>query len=55
MGTFLGPSISAFCRSYPQERLRQMWVEQGLLDVRVKRLTLGGGVVMWGTKSAQTR
>jgi demethylmenaquinone methyltransferase/2-methoxy-6-polyprenyl-1,4-benzoquinol methylase len=52
LGTFLGPSVSAFCRSYPPERLRQMWVDRGVLDVRIKRLSLGGGVVMWGTKHA---
>jgi demethylmenaquinone methyltransferase/2-methoxy-6-polyprenyl-1,4-benzoquinol methylase len=52
LGSFLGPNIEAFCRSYPLERLRQMWMDQGISDVRVKRLTLGGGVVMWGTKSA---
>jgi len=52
LGTFLGPSISAFCRSYPLEVLRQMWVDQGIADVQLKRLTLGGGVVMWGARSA---
>tara|TARA_B100000315_G_scaffold212902_1_gene210547 strand:+ start:1755 stop:2480 length:726 start_codon:yes stop_codon:yes gene_type:complete len=53
LGTFLGPSISAFCRSYPLEHLRQMWADCGVMDVRIKRLSLGGGVVMWGTKSIE--
>ncbi len=50
VGAFLGPSISRYYSSYPVERIQQMWVKSGLLDVQVKRLSLGGGVVMWGTK-----
>ena len=53
LGTFLGPNIEAFCRSYPLEHLLQMWRDLDISDVRIKRLSLGGGVVMWGTKSAE--
>ncbi len=50
VGNFLGPSISEFYRAYPIQSLRQMWVDSGISNVQVKKLTLGGGVVMWGTK-----
>ena len=52
LGAFLEPSISAFYRTYSIEDIRRMWVDLGISDARVKRLSLGGGVVMWGTKSA---
>ena len=51
VGSFLGPSISRLYRSYPEADLLDMWVRLGVPDVRVKHLSLGGGVVMWGTKS----
>ena len=51
VGGFLGPNISRFCRSYPVGALQQIWTELGIEDVQVKRLSLGGAVVMWGTKS----
>ncbi len=51
VGGFLGPNISRFCRSYPVGALQQMWSELGIEDIQVKRLSLGGAVVMWGTKS----
>ncbi len=50
VGNFLGPSISAFYRAYPLQSVRQMWVDSGISNVQVKKLTLGAGVVMWGTK-----
>ena len=51
LGAFLGPSISRFYRSYTVEQVKQMWVNSGIPDVQVKRLSLGGAVVMWGTKA----
>ena len=50
VGAFLGPSISRFYRSYTVEHIRDMWVNLGIPDVQLKRLSLGGAVVMWGTK-----
>ena len=52
VGSFLGPSIAAFYCAYSVPDIRRMWVDLGIPDVRVKRLSLGGGVVMWGTKGA---
>ena len=51
LGRFLGPSIAGFDRSYSDEDVRQIWLDLGISDVHVKRLSMGGGVVMWGTKT----
>ena len=51
VGSFLGPNIAEFCRNYSVEDLRRIWTDLGIVDVRVKKLSLGGGVVMWGTKA----
>ena len=51
LGNFLGPSIAGFDRSYSDDDLSQMWLDLGISDVQVKRLSMGGGVVMWGTKT----
>ena len=50
VGAFLGPSISKFNRTHPVEQVQGMWANLGMRDVRVRRLSLGGAVVMWGTK-----
>jgi len=50
VGAFLGPSISHLYQSYTEDNLRKSWLRLGILDVQVKRLSLGGAVVMWGTK-----
>jgi len=50
VGGFLGPSISGFYQRHSLEDVRQMWLEAGISDVQVKKLTWGAGVVMWGTK-----
>ena len=51
VGSFLGPSIRAFYRRWPEERLLQLWRDCGFPDVRARRLSLGGAIVMWGTKN----
>jgi demethylmenaquinone methyltransferase/2-methoxy-6-polyprenyl-1,4-benzoquinol methylase len=50
VGRFLGPSIERFASSFPLDRLKAIWHEAGLSDVRLLRLSLGGGLVMWGHK-----
>jgi demethylmenaquinone methyltransferase / 2-methoxy-6-polyprenyl-1,4-benzoquinol methylase len=49
VGRFLGPSIESFYRSYPLERQLEMWKEAGIGSVRARRMSLGGGIVIWGT------
>ena len=48
VGDFLGGSIRAYWAEYPLERQLELWSAAGVDDVRVRRLSLGGGVVMWG-------
>src|SRR5205814_4077885 len=54
VGAFLGPSIEGFYRRHPQERIERYWRDAGLGDLRVRRMSLGGGVVMSATKAAAT-
>jgi ubiquinone/menaquinone biosynthesis C-methylase UbiE len=52
VGAFLGPSIEAFYRRHPQERIERYWRDAGLTDLRVRRMSLGGGTVMSATRAA---
>ena len=49
VGRFLGPSIEGFYRRFPLERQLEMWEEAGVKGVTARRMSLGGGVVIWGT------
>jgi demethylmenaquinone methyltransferase/2-methoxy-6-polyprenyl-1,4-benzoquinol methylase len=51
VGRFLGPSISDHYDKYPVEWTIDAWRSAGALDVTVRRMSLGGGLVMWGRKS----
>lgn len=51
VGRFLGPSIDRFADTYPPDVLFGEWRSAGFEEVRVERLSLGGGLVMWGSKS----
>ncbi|MDR2987667.1 MAG: class I SAM-dependent methyltransferase, partial [Nocardiopsaceae bacterium] len=51
VGRFLGPNISGHYRRYPVRWTEQAWREAGFTDVGVRLMSLGGGLVMWGTKS----
>jgi demethylmenaquinone methyltransferase/2-methoxy-6-polyprenyl-1,4-benzoquinol methylase len=46
VGRFLGPSIRGFYARHPLDRIVGYWREAGLTDVRVRRMSLGGGVVI---------
>ena len=50
VGDFLGGSIRDFHQRYPAERLLGLWREAGIADARGRRLSLGGGLVLWGRK-----
>jgi demethylmenaquinone methyltransferase/2-methoxy-6-polyprenyl-1,4-benzoquinol methylase len=52
VGDFLGPSIREFWRRWPPDRLRGVWEGAGIEDVRARLLSLGGGVVMWGSRGS---
>jgi demethylmenaquinone methyltransferase/2-methoxy-6-polyprenyl-1,4-benzoquinol methylase len=51
VGGFLGGSIREFWARYPLDRQLQLWRAAGLQDLHVRRLSLGGGVVIWGTRT----
>jgi demethylmenaquinone methyltransferase/2-methoxy-6-polyprenyl-1,4-benzoquinol methylase len=48
VGRFLGPSIRGFYERVPLPRLLELWRDAGIDDVRYRRLSLGGGIVIWG-------
>jgi demethylmenaquinone methyltransferase/2-methoxy-6-polyprenyl-1,4-benzoquinol methylase len=50
VGRFLGPSIRGFAAEWPRERLTAAWEDAGIGAVRSRRMSLGGGVVTWGTR-----
>jgi len=54
VGRFLGPSIRGFYERHPLERIVDYWRDAGLQDVRVRRMSFGGGIVMSATKGAVT-
>jgi demethylmenaquinone methyltransferase / 2-methoxy-6-polyprenyl-1,4-benzoquinol methylase len=51
VGRFLGPSIRSFAAEHPPESLPALWQAAGVEDVQVRRLSLGGGVVVWGRRA----
>ena len=51
VGGFLGPSIRGFWRDRPEPRLLDAWREAGIGDVEARRLSLGGGIVVWGRRA----
>jgi demethylmenaquinone methyltransferase / 2-methoxy-6-polyprenyl-1,4-benzoquinol methylase len=50
VGRFLGPSIRGFYERHPLERIVGYWEQAGLGEVRVRPMSLGGGVVMSATR-----
>ena len=50
VGRFLGPNISEHYRRYPLSWTVDAWREAGFVDVGVRVMSLGGGLVMWGRK-----
>ena len=48
VGRFLGPSIRRFHETVP---LLQLWRDAGIRDVQERRLSVGGGIVVWGTRA----
>lgn len=51
VGRFLGGSIRRFWDEYPLERQHELWRAAGIASVETRRLTFGGGVVLWGSRS----
>ena len=52
VGRFLGPNISAHYRRYPVSWTVQAWQKAGFTEVGTRIMSLGGGLVMWGTRAS---
>ena len=50
VGRFLGPNISGHYRAYPVPWTVEAWRKAGFTDVGFRVMSLGGGLVMWGTR-----
>jgi demethylmenaquinone methyltransferase/2-methoxy-6-polyprenyl-1,4-benzoquinol methylase len=50
VGRFLGPNISQHYRKYPLSWTEEAWRKAGFENVAVRVMSLGGGLVMWGTR-----
>jgi demethylmenaquinone methyltransferase/2-methoxy-6-polyprenyl-1,4-benzoquinol methylase len=53
VGRFLGPSIRGFYERLPLDELLEVWRAAGVAGVHCRRLSLGGGVVVWGTRNVR--
>jgi demethylmenaquinone methyltransferase/2-methoxy-6-polyprenyl-1,4-benzoquinol methylase len=51
VGLFLGGSIRDFWRRWPLERLLVAFQDAGIERLQCRRLSLGGGIVIWGARS----
>lgn len=51
VGRFLGPNISAHYRRWPVDAVVQAWSDAGITDIGMQRMSLGGGLIMWGRVS----
>ena len=51
VGRFLGPNISAHYRRYPVDWTVEAWRRAGFVDIGVRRMSLGGGLIMWGRRA----
>lgn len=52
VGAFLGPNIRDFYKRWPEPSLLESWRDAGFEDVRSRRLSLGGALVIWGRTAA---
>jgi demethylmenaquinone methyltransferase / 2-methoxy-6-polyprenyl-1,4-benzoquinol methylase len=55
VGRFLGPNISAYYRRFPVAATVAAWETAGFIDVGVRQMSLGGGLVMWGRRAPGPR
>jgi demethylmenaquinone methyltransferase/2-methoxy-6-polyprenyl-1,4-benzoquinol methylase len=51
VGRFLGPSIRGFYAAHPLPALAELWRDAGFADVRMRRMSFGGGIVTSATRA----
>jgi len=52
VGRFLGPNISGHYQRFPLARIVDLWTGAGMTEVQWRVMSVGGGLVMWGTKGS---
>jgi demethylmenaquinone methyltransferase/2-methoxy-6-polyprenyl-1,4-benzoquinol methylase len=50
VGRFLGPNIEGHYKRWPPDRLVAAWEAAGMVEVGYQPMSVGGGLVMWGTR-----
>jgi demethylmenaquinone methyltransferase/2-methoxy-6-polyprenyl-1,4-benzoquinol methylase len=50
-GRFLGPSIERFWHEHPLDEVLGWWNAAGMESIRARRLSLGGGIIVWAIRS----
>jgi demethylmenaquinone methyltransferase/2-methoxy-6-polyprenyl-1,4-benzoquinol methylase len=55
VGRFLGPNISGHYRRFPVDANVAAWEAAGFGEVGMRRMSLGGGLVMWGRRAGDHR
>lgn len=50
VGRFLGPNISEHYRTFPVPSIVDAWRRAGFDDIQIRAMSLGGGLVMSGTR-----
>jgi demethylmenaquinone methyltransferase/2-methoxy-6-polyprenyl-1,4-benzoquinol methylase len=51
VGRFLGPSITDHYKRYSTAWHESAWQQAGIENVHHRLMSLGGGLVMWGTRA----
>lgn len=51
VGKFLGPNISGHYRRWPVAAIVQAWSDAGITEIKMRQMSLGGGLIMWGIAS----
>lgn len=51
VGRFLGPSIDTHYRKYSVDWTIKAWKDAGINEVGTRRMSLGGGLIMWGRRT----
>jgi demethylmenaquinone methyltransferase/2-methoxy-6-polyprenyl-1,4-benzoquinol methylase len=52
VGRFLGPNIESHYVRWPLDRIVDAWKVAGMVGVGWRVMSLGGGLVIWGTKAS---
>ena len=55
VGRFLGPNISAHYETFPVKSTVDAWAAAGMVNVQLRHMSLGGGLVMWGRKAGDAQ